>query len=216
MEITWYGHASFLIATEQGIKIITDPYEPGYAGLSYGPIPDEADIVTVSHDHGDHNYIVGVPGTPQVVKGAGRHEAKGIVFEGIATYHDESRGSQRGDNTIFTFVTDGIRMCHAGDLGHILPAQDVEKIGSVDILFIPVGGFYTIDHEAATEVVGQLKPRVVIPMHVKNDKCDFPIDPVDTFLRGKGGVTRRDNSSYSITKVTLAEAPNIVVLKPAL
>ena len=120
MEITNDVTAKVMLTqqkVEQGIKIITDPYEPGYAGLSYGPIPDEADIVTVSHDHGDHNYVAGVPGTPQVVKGAGRQEAKGIVFEGIAAYHDESRGSQRGDNTIFTFVTDGIRMCHAGDLG---------------------------------------------------------------------------------------------------
>ena len=101
-------------------------------------------------------------------------------------------------------------------LGHILAAQDVEKISSMDILFIPVGGFYTIGPEVATEVVGQLKPRVVIPMHVKNDKCDFPIDPVDTFLQGKSGVTRIDDSTYSITKETLAEAPSIVVLKPAL
>ncbi len=118
MKIKWLGHASFLITSDSGIKIITDPYETG-GGLSYGEIKESADIVTVSHDHFDHNNVAAVPGNPQVVKGTA--EVKGIEFKGISTYHDEAKGGQRGKNTILCFEVDGIRVCHLGDLGH--PAQ---------------------------------------------------------------------------------------------
>ncbi len=218
MEIKWYGHASFLITSEQGVKIITDPYEPGAygGGISYGAIPDEADIVTVSHDHADHNYVTGLPGRPQVIKGAGRHEAKGIVFEGFPTYHDSSKGSERGKNTVFIFSVDGIRVCHLGDLGHILSDKEVDEIGELDVLLIPVGGFYTIGPKEATTVAEQLKPKLTIPMHFKTDKCDFPIEPVDNFLQGKKEVKKVDGSTFSFTKKELGEGMGIVVLKPAL
>ena len=218
MEIKWYGHASFLITSEQGVKIITDPYEPGAygGGISYGAIPDEADIVTVSHDHADHNYVTGLPGRPQVIKGTGRHEAKGIVFEGFPTYHDSSKGSERGKNTVFIFSVDGIRVCHLGDLGHILSDKEVDEIGELDVLLIPVGGFYTIGPKEATTVAEQLKPKLTIPMHFKTDKCDFPIEPVDNFLQGKKEVKRVDGSTFSFTKKELGEGMGIVVLKPAL
>lgn len=218
MDVKWYGHASFLITTDQGTTIITDPYEPGAygGGISYGPISDEADIVTVSHDHSDHNYVAGLPGKPQVIKGAGRHEAKGIIFEGFATYHDASRGSERGENTIFTFVADGIKVCHLGDLGHILTDKEVEEIGQVEVLFIPVGGFYTIDPDEAAKVVNQLRPKLTIPMHFKTEKCNFPIVPVDQFLQGKKEVKRISDSSFSFSKKELEDGMGIVVLIAAL
>jgi len=218
MEVKWYGHASFLITTEKGITIISDPYEPGAygGGISYGPIPDEADIVTVSHDHSDHNYVKGLPGNPQQIKGAGRHEAKGIIFEGIATYHDATKGSERGENTIFTFSADGIKICHLGDLGHVLSDRDINAIGEIDVLFIPVGGFYTIDPKEATEVVNQLKPKVVIPMHYKTERCEFPIEPVESFLKGKKDVKKIDGSSASFTEDDFKEGSKIVVLQSAL
>ncbi len=215
MEVKWYGHASFLITTDQGIKIIMDPYKPG-GGILYGPIPDKADIVTVSHDHSDHNYVAGLPGTPQVIQGAGRHEAKGIVFEGLFTYHDSCRGSERGENTIFTFVADGIKVCHLGDLGHVLTETEIDALGGIDMLLIPVGGFYTIDPKEATTVAGQLRPKLLIPMHFKTEKCTFPIEPVDAFLEGKRAVNRVDGSTYSFTKGELGVEVGIVVLKPAL
>ncbi len=218
MEVKWYGHASFLITTDQGIKIITDPYEPGAygGGISYGPIPDEADIVTVSHDHADHNYVEGLPGKPQVIKGAGRHEAKGIIFEGLPTYHDSSKGSERGDNTIFTFIADGIKVCHLGDLGHLLTDKEINALGQIDVLFIPVGGFYTIDPKEATTVAGQLRPKLIIPIHFKTEKCGFPIEPVESFIEGKADVKKIDGSTFSFTKEDLREGSTIVVLKPAL
>lgn len=218
MEVTWYGHASFLITTGKGIKIITDPYEPGAFGgaIAYGPIPDEADIVTVSHDHADHNYIEGLPGKPIVIKGAGRHEAKGIIVEGVSTYHDDSQGAERGDNTIFTVVADDIRVCHLGDLGHVLSDKEVQEIGPIDCLLIPVGGFFTIGPKEATTVAGQLHPKVIIPMHVKTERCTLPIESFDQFLQGKKEVQRLERSTFAFTRDELESGLGIVVLQPAL
>jgi L-ascorbate metabolism protein UlaG (beta-lactamase superfamily) len=215
MEITWYGHAAFIITTGQGIKIITDPYKPG-GSILYRSIPDEADIVTVSHDHADHNYVEGLPGKPTVIKEVGRHEVKGVVVEGVATYHDDAEGSQRGDNIIFTFSADEIRVSHLGDLGHCLSDKEVQQIGQVDVLCIPVGGFYTIGPKEATRVAGLLRPNLIFPMHVKTAKCNLPIEPVDTFLQGKKEVRKLDASTFSFTKEALATGLGIVVLQPAL
>lgn len=218
MEIKWYGHASFLLTTAQGITIITDPYEPGAydGGIAYGPIPDKADIVTVSHDHADHNYVKGLAGKPTVITGEGRHEAKGIVIEGVPTYHDDSNGAERGGNTIFTIIADGMRVCHLGDLGHLLSDTEQQQIGQVDCLFIPVGGFFTIGAEEARQVVDQLHPKLIIPMHFKTDKCGFPIAPVDQFIQGKKEVQRIKGSTFSFTKKELEAGLGIVVLQPAL
>ena len=217
MEIKWLGHAAFLI-TSEGIRVITDPYEPGAygGGISYGPIGEEADIVTVSHEHNDHNYVKGLPGKPQVVKGPGRHEVKGVVFEGIPTYHDTSQGSERGENTVFTFQLEGVKICHLGDLGHLLSDEQRGTIGQVDLLLIPVGGFYTIGPEEATQVVDQLKPHWVIPMHFKTPQCNFPIEGVDAFLKGKEGVRRIGGSSVTFSPEEVKEGFQIVVLEPAL
>jgi L-ascorbate metabolism protein UlaG (beta-lactamase superfamily) len=215
MEVTWYGHAAFLITTGQGIKIITDPYKPG-GSIAYAAIPDEADIVTVSHAHDDHSYVEGLSGKPQVIKGAGRHEIRGVIVEGFASYHDDAGGSQRGGNTIFTFDADGIRMCHLGDLGHILSDKEVQKIGQVDVLCIPVGGFFTIGPQEATTVADQLHPHLIFPMHVKTAKCTLPIEPVDAFLQGKKEVRNLNTSTFSFTKKELEAGLGIVVLQPAL
>lgn len=218
MEVKWYGHAAFFIKAEEGIRVITDPYQPGAygGGIAYGPIRDEADVVTVSHDHDDHNWTTGLPGSPQVVKGPGRHHVKGKVFHGIATYHDPSKGSERGENTIFCFEVDGIRVCHLGDLGHLLGQQEVEAIGEVDLLLIPVGGFYTINAEEASQVLEQLRPKKVIPMHFKTDKCNFPISGVEAFLKGKEGVRRVGSSTVTLTPEDFQRGFEILVLEHAL
>jgi len=215
MKVKWLAHASFLISSEKGTRIITDPYNVG-GGLSYGEIKESADIVTVSHEHGDHNNVAAVKGNPQVVKGAGTKEAKGIKFTGISTYHDDAKGGQRGPNTVFSFEVDGMKVCHLGDLGHALSDKDVADIGKVDILLVPVGGFFTIDAKVATAVSGKLTPKVIIPMHFKTDKCAYPIATVDDFIKGKTGVTQPNASEVEFKQGKLPAATQIVVLKPAL
>ena len=213
MKIKWLGHASFLITSDSGIRIITDPYQPDER-LKYGEIKESADIVTVSHEHGDHSNVSAVRGNPEAVRGTAN--VKGIELKGISVYHDNTVGSQRGKNTIFCFEVDGVRVCHLGDLGHPLSDKQAAGLGTVDILIIPVGGNYTIDAKVAGQVCDKLKPKVIIPMHFKNDKCTFPIAGVDEFLQGKEGVSRLDTSEVEFKQGELPATTKTVVLKPAL
>ena len=213
MRIKWLGHACFMITSDAGVKIITDPYTAG-GDLNYGEIKESADIVTVSHNHFDHNNIAAVRGNPEVVSGTAK--IKGMEFKGIPTYHDDAKGRSRGNNIIFCFEVDGLRICHLGDLGHQLDAQQVTDLGTVDILLIPVGGFYTMDAKVAGHVYQQIKPKVIMPMHYKNDKCGFPIAGVDDFLRDKEGVSRLDASEIEFKRGELPATTQIIVLKSAL
>jgi len=213
MKIKWLGHACFMITSDIGTRLITDPYQPNEV-LTYGEIKESADIVTVSHDHLDHSNVAAVGGSPEVVTGTA--EVKGIEFKGIPCYHDDAGGRLRGNNIIFCFQVDGIRVCHLGDLGHQLSDKQVAEIGTVDILLIPVGGYFTIDAKAASEVCNRLAPKVVIPMHYKTDKCDFPIAGVDEFLRGKGDVSQLSASEVEFKQGELPATTQIIVLKSAL
>jgi len=214
MKIKCLGHACFLLTSEQGLRVITDPYTAG-GGINYSPIKEAADVVVVSHGHADHNNVSAVRGKAEVVRGTGIRTAKGVQFRGIATYHDTSQGKQRGTNTVFCFSLDGIRLCHLGDLGHLLSQAQISEIGAVDILFIPVGGFYTIDAAGASRVCEQLKSKVVIPMHFKTPQCTYPIAGVDDFLRNKENVKKMDYSEIEFRLEELPIVTEIVVLKPA-
>ncbi len=216
MKIKYLGHAAFVITSDTGLKIITDPYYTTRARLSYGEITESADIVTVSHDHFDHCNAAAVRGNPEVIRKAGRSTAEGIEFKGIASYHDDAGGSMRGNSVIFCFELDGIKVCHLGDLGHRLDDRQVAEIGAVDILLIPVGGFYTIDAQAATKVCDQLKPKVIIPMHYKTEKSFPEISGVDEFVKGRSNVTRQDSSEVEFKAGELPASTQIIVLKPAL
>jgi len=204
MKLKWLGHSCFLISSETGLRIITDPYPQGN-GLSYAPINETADIVIVSHDHFDHNNVAAVPGKYEIITGSGIKTVKGIQFKGIDTLHDESQGRERGANTIFCFSVDGVKLCHLGDLGHRLNKEQIAQIGEVDILLTPIGGLYTIDAKMASTVSDDLKPKVVIPMHCKTPKCNWPLNTVEDFLAGKNNV-----------KKLLPESTEIMVLQPAL
>jgi L-ascorbate metabolism protein UlaG (beta-lactamase superfamily) len=218
MKVKWYGHAAFLITSDLGAKIITDPYEPGAFGgaIAYGPIPDQADIVLVSHDHADHNFVQGLKGKPQVIKGTGSHKVKNLEFKGFAAYHDGRKGSERGQNTIFCFSVDGVRICHLGDLGHVPSDPEAKQIGPVDLLLIPVGGVYTIDPAQATQTAQKLSPKIVIPMHYKTPRCGFPLALVEDFTSGKAGVKKIKDSEVEIKKESLPQYTEIIVLQPAL
>jgi L-ascorbate metabolism protein UlaG (beta-lactamase superfamily) len=215
MKIKWLGHSCFLITSKDGTRVITDPYAVG-GGINYSPIEETADVVVVSHGHGDHSNVSAVQGQPEVVKGDGIKTAKGIQFKGVATYHDASQGKQRGPNTVFCLTLDGIKLCHLGDLGHVLDPEQVAEIGAVDILLVPVGGYFTIDASEASQVCNQLKPKVVIPMHFKTPKCAYPIAGVEDFLRGKKDVRRVGGSEVDVEQEKLPVATEIVLLQPAL
>ena len=179
MIIRWLGHACFYCQGE-GLGLLTDPFDQqvGY------PLPAvEADLVTVSHDHYDHNAVDLLPGEPEVIRRPGEHKYRSLLVKGYSVYHDEVKGAKRGENIIFTWEMDGVCLCHLGDLGHRLDAKTIEAVGEVDILMVPVGGVYTIDAQEALEVVKQLKPRVVIPMHYKTPHLSFELGALDNFTR---------------------------------
>jgi L-ascorbate metabolism protein UlaG (beta-lactamase superfamily) len=218
MKIKFLGHAAFLITTKDNIKIITDPYKSGAFGgaVGYKPITEEAHIVTISHEHNDHNHYQTIKGNPQILKGAGEEEISGIKFVGIEVYHDISKGKERGKNVIFLIQADDLRLVHLGDLGHQLTNEEKKKLGEIDILFIPVGGYYTIDADEAGEIVEFLEPKITIPMHFKTPVLDFPIALVEDFLVGKKNVKMLNVSEVEISKETLPKEREIWVLKPAL
>jgi L-ascorbate metabolism protein UlaG (beta-lactamase superfamily) len=214
MLIKWLGHSSFLITSQDNVRIITDPYTPGGA-LTYSPINESADIVTISHGHGDHNNPKAVKGSPVILKEPGLKAVKGINFKAVPVFHDETDGSKRGNNLIFCFQIDGLNICHAGDLGHCLSVKQISEIGAVDILLIPVGGYYTIDAAEAYLVVKSLNPALIFPMHYKTAKTSYPITGIEEFLKNKTNIRMIPGSQIEISRASLPKEPEIVVLKSA-
>lgn len=214
MKVRYLGHSCFVITSEKGIKIATDPFNQG-VGLRYAPVNDTADIVLITHDHPDHNNAAAVKGA-QVIKEAGSKDVKGIKIKGIPAYHDEQEGKERGNIIIYSFVVDGVKLCHLGDLGAVLTSKQAGEIGQVDVLFIPVGGYYTLDAAAASKVCDHMKPKIIIPMHYKTLKTDYPINGVEEFTRGKKGVKQIDSSDSEILANKMPASTEIFVLKPAL
>jgi L-ascorbate metabolism protein UlaG (beta-lactamase superfamily) len=213
MKLKWLAHASFLITADDGTRIITDPYATG-KGFDHAEIDETADIVTISHEHGDHNNAAAVKGNPQVIKDSA--EVKGISIKAIPTAHDDSGGSQRGKNNVYCFQVDDIKVCHLGDLGHLLTDNQVVEIGKVHVLLVPVGGFFTIDAKTAQMVADQVRARVIIPMHFKTDKMNLPIAGVEEFLKDKDNVNRVDGSEVEFDRADLPSSPQIMVLQPSL
>ena len=215
MKIKWLGHAAFLITADDGTRVITDPYEPA-GQLTYAPISESADIVTVSHEHGDHNNTAAVKGNPVVIRSTDSKTVKGVEVRGVATFHDNVKGAQRGENLVFCITVDGVRVVHLGDLGHALDAGKLKEIGPVDILIVPVGGFFTIDGRTASQAADGLKPAVVIPMHFRTARCTFPIKDAKPFLKERSNVRTVDGSEEAFAKDSLPKTTETVVLKPAL
>ncbi len=179
MKLTWYGHACFLLESRE-VRLVTDPpaREVGYQ------LPElEVDLVTVSHGHHDHDNVNALRGAPAVINTPGVHDVKGLRVEGFSTFHDDARGAQRGSNLVFAWEMDGVRVCHLGDLGHVLDAKTLQELGRIDLLLIPVGGVFTVDAGGAKQVVDQISPRLVIPMHYKTPVLSFKLGGVDDFVR---------------------------------
>lgn len=211
MRIKWLGHSCFKIKSKNGIRIVTDPFDDN---VGYKLPAVETDIVTISHGHYDHNFIDCVNGDFEVVTKVGNFYVKDIPITGIHTYHDEEQGAKRGSNIVYTFEIDGIRLCHLGDLGHILSPSQIEMIGNVDVLLIPVGGVYTIDFKEAVTVVQQLKPDIVIPMHYKTPALKFSLDAVDNFTTSFDSIERPQSQVLEINKEDIKDhKPRLYILK---
>lgn len=208
MRIKWLGHACFKIVSSGGIRIVTDPFDDN---VGYKLPKVTADIVTLSHGHYDHNFTDCLNGQFEIVNKVGNFNIKDVVITGVHTYHDAEQGAKRGDNIVYVFKVDGISVCHLGDLGHRLTKAQIEMIGDVDILLVPVGGTYTIDAEAAFEVCESLNPKIIIPMHYKTKVLKFELDTVDKFLNYYP-YTKLDKPYIEITDEMLNKQKQIYVL----
>ncbi len=217
INIKYYGHSAFLLESN-GVKIITDPYKKGAldGAINYEPIEDVADIVTVSHGHMDHAGWKEIPGEPTLVEAAGEKVVKGIKFKGIPAFHDKAHGQLRGSIMIFSMQLSGANIVHLGDLGHVLTPEQIKEIGVVDILMLPVGGYFTIDAEDAWHVANQLNPIVIMPIHYKTEKVDLPISDLEPFLSTAPSdyAVKRFNSSV-VEFDRLPNKPTIWILDPA-
>lgn len=214
MDIYPLGHSSFRIKGKVA-TVVTDPFDPAMVGLKF-PKVESADLVTVSHGHPDHNHVALVGGTPFVISGPGEYEVAGVTVVGYGSFHDDKKGEERGKNTIYKMTIDGIRIAHLGDLGHKLSEELVDKLGDVDILLLPVGGFYTVDAATAVEVVSQIEPLVVIPMHYKREgmgKGFEEVEGVDKFLKLMGAEGVEKLNKYTVSRDRLPENTTVVVLE---
>ena len=219
MQISWKGQACFHMVVSRGkastVKLVVDPYGET-TGLSLPSM--EADVVLVTHDHEDYNNKKGIKGEPFVVSNPGEYEVKGVFIRGIPSFHDDVQGKERGLNTIYTIEGEGIRICHLGDFGQkeLTPLQ-LEAIGDVDILLIPVGGVYTINGKEAQKVISQLEPKIVIPMHYALPKLKYKLNSVDEFLHTMGAKKVEPQEKLMIKEKDLAaerEEAEIIVLQP--
>ena len=211
MKITYLAHACFFIETSNR-KIITDPYSNT---IGYAPLNKEADIVTISHDHFDHNAVEEVKGSPLIKKDVFNQEFNGVKVWGLQSFHDKSGGSQRGKNIIFVIESEGLKLAHFGDQGTIPQEDIIQKLKDIHIALIPVGGFFTIGPEEATQIINILQPPIVIPMHYKTSKLNFDIQKVEGFLNLNKDkkILMQDDGWIEINTQNLPVSTQIVVLK---
>ncbi|NLB87994.1 MAG: MBL fold metallo-hydrolase [Syntrophomonadaceae bacterium] len=206
MKIKWLGHASFIIET-LGKRIITDPFDEQ---VGYPVYADEVDYATISHDHWDHNATHVLKENPHIVDTVDELDFDGLIIKGIDSYHDPEQGKLRGSNIIFKIIAEGINLVHLGDLGQLLDEEQIQAIGQVDILLIPVGGTYTIDAKQALKIVEDLKPKLIIPMHYKTPHLSFELAPVEDFISNFEIVTKKPY--LEIDKTALENKNNEIIL----
>jgi L-ascorbate metabolism protein UlaG (beta-lactamase superfamily) len=206
LQIRWHGHACFEITNDK--TLVTDPHDGKSIGI---PAPSvQGDIILVSHDHYDHNSVKNVekPDSKVVLDGRKR-TIEDIEISGVDSFHDEERGAKRGNNIMYKFAVDGLKFCHLGDLGHDLDEETVEKIGEVDVLFIPIGGTFTVDDKQAWEVIKKIKPKIVVPMHYKIGGLSLPIAGIDAFLEQNPYKLLHVGNEIEIDKEDLPSEPEV-------
>lgn len=211
MEIKYLGHSSFRIKGKTGAVVI-DPYDSAMLGVKF-PKDISANAVLVTHDHKDHNKVDQVGESPVVISGPGEYEVSGIKIFGYPTFHDKKQGAERGKNTIYVIKVDDIHILHVGDLGHKLTDEQLEEVGDIDILLTPVGGHYTIDAKEAVELVSQVEPKIVIPMHFKTKESKVSeLQGVDVFIK-EIGKSAQTLPKLSITSDKLPSETTVFILE---
>ncbi len=210
MDITYLGHSCFRIRGSQAV-IITDPFPPG---LGYTLGKQTADIVTISHGDPSHSYAQGVTGA-HTIKGPGEYEIAGVLILGVTTYHDAVKGQTKGKNTVYLFEIDGVNICHLGDIGHIPTDEQLEDIGSIDILMVPVGGVSPINANMAAQIIRKVEPKIAIPMHYKTVKTKRDLEPVENFLKEMAVTLAEPKPKLTVTRNSLPLTMQVVVLTVA-
>jgi L-ascorbate metabolism protein UlaG (beta-lactamase superfamily) len=208
LDVTWLGQSCFRLRGKNA-AVVTDPFPP-----QLGPrLKLEGSLVTVSHGHDNHNHVQAVK-TDRVIEEPGEYEVAGVTVRGLPTFHDGSQGSEHGRNTVFVIELDDVRVCHLGDLGHALDDRALEVIGNVDVLLVPVGGGQTLDGAKAAEVVRQVEPRYVVPMHFGHPSLRTELAPVDRFLKEMGVAEAESQTRLQVQASAADTETKVVVLEP--
>lgn len=214
MEISWLGHSCFQLRGKNA-TLITDPFSP-QAGSPTEEQPKlgkvSATLVTISHAHPGHSYAQGVGGHPRVVQGPGEYEISDVLITGVASYHDQERGRQCGRNTIYVIHMDDLIICHLGDLGHTLQVEQLEEVADADVLLIPISGDHTLNAAQAAEVISQIEPRIVVPMHYRPSEGEAP-SQLEKFCREMGIESVQHQPKLMVTHATLPAEMQVVVLE---
>lgn len=198
MKVTWFGHSCFLLQDSSGAKLLTDPFDKT---LGYTLPNETVDVVTISHNHPDHNNSQCLPGIPRVIDTLGYHQIGNIKIRGLLSFHDREYGAKRGPNIIFLIDMNGYTICHLGDLGHRLDEKTLENIGPVDILMIPIGGNYTIDAEEGALVAKAIKSRIIFPMHYKTNFTTINLEGAENFIIQMNKVEKINDSTIEISSL---------------
>lgn len=213
MTITWYGYSCFKIeerTKDAEVAVVTDPFAADEGNKP--PRSLAADIVTVSHDHNRHNNVAAVQGTPFLIKGPGEYEVKDLFVTGISTYHDLVEGKEKGRNTMYYITVGDLHLVHLGDLKHPLEDRHLEDFHNIDVLCIPVGGGSVLNAKQAAEIVDQLEPRVIIPMHYKVGGFCQDSETVDAFLKAIGAPKSEVMAKWKVLKKDLPQEERQVIL----
>ncbi len=214
MDLKYFGHSSFFVRSKDA-KLVMDPFDPKMVGLKFPKT--ESDIVSISHHHGDHNHIAEIASGTLVIDMPGEYEKNGMRITGYLSYHDKKKGAERGENIIYKVEGDGVSLLHCGDLGMVPDDAFIDQLGEIDVLLVPVGGFFTIDANDAVELVKKVEPSIVIPMHFGNPKMNpqllEKLAPVSDFLKkiGSEGVTPIPR--LTLKKEEFAEEMKVIVME---
>ncbi|HEY8863988.1 MAG TPA: MBL fold metallo-hydrolase [Candidatus Dormibacteraeota bacterium] len=209
MDVTWLGHGCFRLRGRNA-AVVTDPYPPAI-GLKLPKL--DADLVTISHEHENHSYTQ-VMRDAYEIRGPGEYEVAGVSVIGVPTFHDAQKGAKHGRNTVYLIEIDDVRVCHLGDLGHALDDAEAEVISAPDVLLVPVGGHTAINAAQAAEIVRQLEPRYVVPMHYAIPGLTLELDPLDRFLKEMAVTASEPQVKLSVSASSGEYETKVVVLEP--